>query len=242
MNDLKDKKVLIIGGASGFGFESAKMLLKKGADVKISSRTQEKLDLAIEELTKISPNIKGKVLDAANEDEIKRFFKTCHKFDYMISMAGGFMGGGFLDAEYETIKNAIDEKLFANMKIARYAADKIKDYGAMIFTAGSGGRADNASGAIIGNEAISTMARGLAVELSKRKIRVNAVAPTWTKTPLWNHMSKEQLTGTDRYFSETIPLGRTATIEEVSSAYVFLIENSFINGQTINVDGGLSVL
>ena len=46
----------------------------------------------------------------------------------------------------------------------------------------------------------------------------------------------------EEYFSNTIPLGRTATIEEVSSAYIFLIENSFINGQTLKIDGGLTLL
>lgn len=242
MNNLKDKKVLIIGGASGFGFQSAKTLLEKGADVKISSRNQEKLDKAIEKLKEISPNIKGQILDASDDESLRKFFKKCHNFDYMISMAGSFMGGGFLDSSYEAIYNAIDDKLFTNMKIARYAASKLNDNGAMVFTAGSGGRADNASGAIIGNESISTMVKGLAIELSKRKIRVNAVAPTWTKTPLWNHMTKEELEGTNKYFSETIPLGRTATIEEVSSSYIFLLENSFVTGQTLNIDGGLSIV
>ena len=242
MNNVENKKVLIIGGTSGFGLESCKTLLSKGANVIITGRDKEKLENVVKELKTISKNIEGKVLDASKEENIKSFFEEIENFDYMISMAGGFMGGGFLDTSYETIKNAIDEKLFVNLKIARYASNKINDNGSLVFTAGSGGRADNASGAIIGNESISTMVRGLAVELSKRKIRVNAVAPTWTKTPLWRNMNKDEVKGIEEYFSNTIPLGRTATIEEVSSAYIFLIENSFINGQTLKIDGGLTLL
>jgi hypothetical protein len=62
----------------------------------------------------------------------------------MISMAGSFMGGGFLDTSYDVIYKAIDEKLFANLKLARMASSHIKKNGCMVFTAGSGGRADNA--------------------------------------------------------------------------------------------------
>jgi len=242
MNELNTKHIVIIGGTSGFGLQSAKTLLVKGAKLTITGRDKNKLETIIHELKAISETVAGKVLDASKEDTLKQFFEEIENFDFMISMAGGFMGGGFLDAPYETIKNAIDEKLFLNLKIARYAANKINDNGCLIFTAGSGGRADNASGAIIGNESISIMVKGLAIELSKRKIRVNAVAPTWTKTPLWRNMNKEEVKNIETYFSNTIPLGRTATIEEVSSAYIFLIENSFINGQTLKIDGGLTLL
>ena len=242
MNAVKNKKILIIGGTSGFGLETARTFLAKGANLIITGRDENKLENVIKELKTISENIEGRVLDASEEQNIKTFFTNIENFDYMISMAGGFMGGGFLDASYETIKNAIDEKFFANLKIARYASMKINDNGSIVFTAGSGGRADNASGAIIGNESITTLVRGLAVELSKRKIRVNAVAPTWTNTPLWRNMNIDEVKNIEEYFSNTIPLGRTATIEEVSSAYIFLIENSFINGQTLKIDGGLTLL
>lgn len=242
MNDLKNKKILIIGGASGFGLQSTKTLLAKGAHVIITSRSEDKLDNVIKELKKSFTNISGLKLDARNYIEYEKFVTSVGKIDYLISMAGSFMGGGFLDADYETIYNAIDDKLFANIKIAKHLAPNINDGGAMVFTAGSGGRADNASGAIIGNESISTMVKGLAIELSKRKIRVNAIAPTWTITPLWDFMSEEDKEGTKEYFSKTIPLGRTATIEEVSSAYIFMLENSFVNGQTLAIDGGLNIL
>jgi len=155
-------------------------------------------------------------------------------------MAGGFMGGGFLNAPVDVIHKAIDEKLFANLAIARLAASHLRDQGSMVFTAGSGGRPHNASGAIVGNDAIRTLVQGLAVELAPRA-RANAVAPTWTRTPLWRDMSPEQIEATDKQFSSAIPLGRTARIDEVASAYIFLMENTFITGQTITVDGGLTL-
>ncbi|MCT7908197.1 SDR family oxidoreductase [Arcobacter lacus] len=107
MNNVENKKVLIIGGTSGFGLESCKTLLSKGANVIITGRDKDKLENVVKELKTISKNIEGKVLDASKEENIKSFFEEIENFDYMISMAGGFMGGGFLDASYETIKNRL---------------------------------------------------------------------------------------------------------------------------------------
>lgn len=89
-----------------------------------------------------------------------------------------------------------------------------------MFTAGAGGRLDNASGAIVGNDAIRLMVEGLAVELAPRA-RVNAVAPTWTETPLWKNIPAADVQATKERFSNTIPFKRTAEIEEVAQVYIF---------------------
>lgn len=111
----------------------------------------------------------------------------------------------------------------------------------MTFTAGSGCRPDNASGAILGNEGISTLVRGLAIELAP-KVRVNAVAPTWTPTPLWREVAAEDVAVTQRQLKEQTLLKQTGMPQEVAQAYFFLMGCDFITGQTINVDGGLSLL
>ncbi|MES1180869.1 MAG: short-chain dehydrogenase, partial [Verrucomicrobiota bacterium] len=82
------------------------------------------------------------------------------------------MQGGFIQPSITTIREAIEAKFFTNLKIARLAVPKIIEGGSMTFTAGSGGRPQNASGAIIGNMNIRVMVEGLAFELAP-KIRVN---------------------------------------------------------------------
>ena len=151
------------------------------------------------------------------------------------------MGGGFLEAPFETIERAVREKLFANLQIARHASKKIAEGGSMTFTAGAGGRPHNASGAIVGNDAVRTLVTGLAVELAPNA-RANAVAPTWTETPLWRNIPAPDVEATKQRLSQTIPLGRTAEIEEIALAYIFLMQCSFITGQTIVVDGGLTLV
>lgn len=239
--NFKSKKIIVIGGASGFGRAVASKAAKLGAQVMITSREQDKLTEAQRDFASAGFHVAGCVVDAADISSITAFFDGIDPFDHLVSMAGGFMGGGFLSADYETIRRAIDEKLFANLHLARHAAPKIAQGGSLVFTAGAGGRPDNASGAIVGNDAIRLMVEGLAVELAPRA-RVNAVAPTWTETPLWKNMPASDVQATKERFSNTIPLKRTAEIEEVAQVYIFLMQCGFITGQTITVDGGLTLV
>ncbi|MBO1360103.1 SDR family oxidoreductase [Acetobacter sacchari] len=235
------KALVVIGGTSGFGKALAEQAAALGASLVVTGRDVVKLTHVVDEFSARGFRVEGHVVDAANDDDLASFFESVPSFDHLVSMAGGFMGGGFLSADYETICRAIDEKLFANLRIARYAAMKVAAGGSMVFTAGSGGRPDNASGAIVGNDAIRLLVQGLAVELAP-KARVNAVAPTWTETPLWRHMPPADVEATRERFSKTIPMGRTATIDEVVQVYLFLMQCGFITGQTVIVDGGLTLV
>lgn len=235
------KTIVIIGGTSGFGLRVAERLLQEEANVVITGRDPFKLERVLATLQATHSNTRGYVFDAAQREAIPGFFEQIGPFDGLVSMAGGFMGGGFLSAETDVIMRAIDEKLYANLAIARAAQSGLTAGGSMVFTAGAGGKPHNASGAIIGNDAIRTMVQGLAVEMAPHG-RVNAVAPTWTPTPLWRHLSPDDVAATGQYFAGQIPLGRTASLDEIASAYLFLLENTFITGQTITVDGGLSLI
>ncbi|HHT7469342.1 TPA: SDR family oxidoreductase [Raoultella planticola] len=85
---------------------------------------------------------------------------------------------------------------------------------------------------------IQALVQGLAAEIAPEG-RVNAVAPTWTVTPFWREQSREQVDNTRQHFASVIPLGRTAEIDELASAYLFLMKNDFVTGQQLAVDGGI---
>jgi NAD(P)-dependent dehydrogenase (short-subunit alcohol dehydrogenase family) len=242
--NLKGKRVVIVGGTSGFGFEVARMALAAGAELTITGRDAQRRDAALASLQAVAGSdqtVRAVALDVADEAALSACFEQIEPFDHLVSMAGGAMGGGFLDAPLETIRTAVEEKFFANLRLARHAAPRLREGGSLVFTAGSGGRPHNASGAIVGNDAIRTLVQGLAVELAPRA-RVNAVAPTWTRTPLWRNVSKEDADAIEQRFNTLIPLGRTAKIEEVAQAYLFLMSNGFVTGQTIAVDGGVTLV
>jgi NAD(P)-dependent dehydrogenase (short-subunit alcohol dehydrogenase family) len=237
---MHDKRLLIIGGSSGIGFEIAQQANAQGAQLTITGRDQAKLQAAAQQLGK---GTKTAVLDAHNETDLERFFADLEPVDHLVSMVGDSMAGGFLDTTSETMKHVLHSKFFTNWLIGKYAAPKIQKGGSLTFTAGTGGRPHEVSATYVANAGLRALVEGLGVELAPH-IRVNAVAPTFmgAGTSFWKDISEGQLEKTQKEFSKTVPLQRVATVEEVASTYMHLINNGFITGQVLAVDGGVMLL
>ncbi|PZP46263.1 MAG: short-chain dehydrogenase [Pseudopedobacter saltans] len=236
----QDKTLVVIGGTSGIGKQVAINAAKLGAKLILSGRTEEKLNTVSEELIIQGFSVETRILDAHNRDQLNHFFDSLPPFDYLVSMIGDVMGGGILEPSEEMMRHVIESKFFTNLAIAKLAAKKVNYGGSIIFTSGSGGSPSTASASYIGNNSVKALVEGLAKELAP-KVRVNTVAPFWMLTPFWRDQPKDQVEATEKYMSSIIPLGRTGTIEEVASAYIFLLQNTFITGQQIFVDGGVQL-
>ncbi|MDE1178284.1 MAG: SDR family oxidoreductase [Edaphobacter sp.] len=241
MSDLQGKNVVIIGGTSGFGRRVAELALESGATVAVGGRNLQRLNEVLSELSSKGGEIRGHVVQATDAASLQDFFEKAGRIDHLVSTVGGAMGGGFSTSDIATIHETFEHKVFDNLRVIRVAHPFLNDGSSITLTGGTGGRPHTASGAILGNAGILTMAQGLAVELAPRT-RVNVVAPTWTETPFWRDTPLEQRQSTKAYFNNLIPLGRTATIDEVAEAYLFLIKNTFVTGQQIAVDGGVGLV
>ncbi|MDV7756875.1 SDR family oxidoreductase [Liquorilactobacillus mali] len=242
--ELKNKRILIVGGTSGFGKEVALQCLKQGAHVSVIGHSNSHLKefIATSTQSPSTSNLKGTALDATDQKQLADFFANHKSFDHIVSTLGGAMGGGFLDNSLTKIRKVIEGKFFANLQLAQLAVSHLNKGGSLTFTSGTGGHPSTASGAIVGNHAINLLVKGLAIEVASQHKRVNAVAPTWTATGLWRDLSPTQLQQQKQSIAAGIPLKRTAKVTEVASAYLYLITNDFMTGQIINVDGGVSAL
>ncbi|WP_138471132.1 SDR family oxidoreductase [Poseidonocella sp. HB161398] len=234
--------VLIVGGSSGFGLEIARLAGAAGASLHLVGRDPQKARAVAATFAAEGIPAKGYGLDASQPAALEICLDSIGApLSHAVSMLGGAMGGGFLEADMDTIRNAIEEKFFAALMLARVVVPRMAEGGSLTLTAGAGGRPDNASGAIVGNANIGLLVRGLAVEAAP-KLRVNAVAPTWTPTPLWRSMAAEQVEGIRARFAGQIPLGRVAEPAEVAEAYLFAMRCGFLTGQVLKVDGGLELV
>lgn len=238
MNTLKDKSVVVIGGSSGIGLRVAQLAAEEGARLLVVGRDAGRLQAARADLIGRGAPVETRQADAHDHAALDALFAALPEFDHLVSMVGDVNGGGFLGNDLATIRRVIESKFFTNVRIGQLAAAKVRAGGSLVFTSGTGGRAQDACGSYVGNLGINALVEALAVELAP-DARVNAVSPTWTVTPFWRELPPAQVAATRAHFEQVIPLKRTAGIDELASAYLFLMKNGFVTGQHLAVDGGI---
>lgn len=233
------EKIVIAGGTSGMGFATAKLLLSKGYFVTVFGRDKSKLNKALADLGK---NADGKIADASNSNEIERAFSEIGSFDHLvIALSAGKGIGMFKDLNLTDLRKGFDGKLFPQLQVAQAALTYIKDNGSITFitSISSQSKAIGTSGLGAINGAIEIMIPTIAKEL--KPLRINAVAPGVINTNWWDFLPPEKKEGTFKQYSDTIPLGRIGEPEDVAKMIFSLIENEYVTGQIIAVDGGLSL-
>ena len=232
---LEGKKVVVIGGSSGIGLAIGRQARAEGASLIITGRDPGKLSHAALVLGGDTQSFVG---DAHDHAVLESFIAALPGFDHLVSMIGDTMAGGFLQTPIDTMRHVLHSKFWTNLLIARFAAPLVRDGGSMTFTSGSGVRAQEAAASYVANEALAAMAQGLGSELGPR-VRVNVVAPAFMDTALWRAKPREDVDARRESYSKINPLGRLGTPQEVASAYIFLMTNTYTTGQVLRIDGGM---
>jgi NAD(P)-dependent dehydrogenase (short-subunit alcohol dehydrogenase family) len=232
---LEGKRVVVIGGSSGIGLAIGHRARAEGASLVITGRDPGKLAHAASVLGGDTQSFVG---DAHDHAVLESFIAALPEFDHLVSMIGDTMAGGFLQTPIETMRHVLHSKFWTNLLIARFAAPLVRDGGSMTFTSGSGVRAQEAAASYVANEALAGMAQGLGSELGPG-VRVNVVAPAFMDTALWRAKPREDVEARIESYARINPLRRLGTPEEVASAYVFLMANTYITGQVLCIDGGM---
>jgi NAD(P)-dependent dehydrogenase (short-subunit alcohol dehydrogenase family) len=232
--ELAGQTVVLIGGSSGIGFETAKRARSEGADVVLTGRNPERVEHAAREVGALS----SAAFDATDFERLGRFFDQLPRpIDHVMVTTGGPYYARLADIDFTQARRNVDEVFWLPLHIARCAAGKVRPGGTLLFIGGTGGRRPSA-GAIITafTAAKPALIKALAVELAP--VRVNLIAPGFVDTPLSASLLGDQLDARRDQLRTTLPIGRVVGPADIAALAVHLMTNTAVTGATYDIDGG----
>ena len=229
--DINGKKAIVFGGTSGIGLSATQMLSDKGAHVVALSRNPDKLKT-------VPKNVTTKKMNVLDRDALEKFFQEVGEYDILVNSAtGGTRAvGPFLSMDLDGYRASFD-KLWGYTNVVRYGTKFLKDNGNIVLVSGSPARKCRPGQIAISSVggAVEAFARGIAPEIAPK--RINIVSPGIIDTPMSPLQGKER----EDYYKNTTNnnlIPRAGTPDEVATGIIFAIENEFITGTTIDIDGG----
>lgn len=241
---LQGKVALVTGGSGGIGSETARRLAKRGASIAVNYfRSQDDADRVVKEIESAGGKAVAIQGDAAVAADCERMIRTTLEafgsLDILVNNAGisTLMEFGKISAE------DIDREFSTNVRsvvlMTQAAAPHLKP-GAKVVNVSSNIAYAPIPGLSVycaTKAAVATLTKGLARELGKQGITVNAVAPGLTETPMTDWIDQPTRDG----MADAAPLGRIAQPDDIADVIVYLSspESRWVTGQTLLVDGGL---
>jgi NAD(P)-dependent dehydrogenase (short-subunit alcohol dehydrogenase family) len=232
---LLGQTVVLIGGSSGIGLETARRARAEGADVILTGRNPERLQHAALELNARS----SAAFDATDFDRLKRFFDDLPTpIDHVMVTAGGPYYARLADIDFEQARRNVDQHLWLPLHVARHAAARVRPGGTLLFTSGTGARRPAVGMALSSafTAALPALTKVLALELAP--VRVNLIAPGFVDTPLSATLLGEQLDQRRDQLRMRLPIGRVVGPADVAALAVHLMTNTALTGATYDIDGG----
>jgi NAD(P)-dependent dehydrogenase (short-subunit alcohol dehydrogenase family) len=236
---LENQRVVIIGGSSGIGLATARILAAAGANVIIAGRRPEKVDQA---LAILGGSVTGEVVDATSREDTLNLFRRIGPFDHLVLTLAGHEGAGeFRTLDFDMLRRVFEAKFWPQLIAAQTSLDFLRKDGSLtIVSAVTGHTAySGASGFATVNGALEAIVPTLALEL--QPLRVNAVSPGGIETPFWDGIPSEMR---EEFFAQSAaitPVKRFGRPEDVAQVIEMLIGNSFITSTTIDCDGGARI-
>jgi NAD(P)-dependent dehydrogenase (short-subunit alcohol dehydrogenase family) len=235
MNELQGQTVVVIGGSSGIGFETASQASAAGADLVLVARTKERLESVAQKLHARQTA----AFDAADLERLEQFFKDLPSpVEHVMLTAGGPAYMPLSSMNLDDARRHLDERLSVVLGTALFSRGKLRPGGSLLFVGGTGARRPGVGFTIATTltAAIPALAANLAVELAPT--RVNVIAPGFVDTPLSAALLGDQIDARRRQLRETLPIGRVVGPADVAALAVQVMSNGAITGATLDIDGG----
>ena len=257
MKNLENKVIIITGAAMGLGLAAAKELASKGANLTLVDYNEKSLTEAKDDISKKFPDVKiiTVVADVSNEDAVKNYVdetvKAFGRIDGLYNNAGiEGRQAGMTEYDVNIFKKVIDINLMGVYYGMRYVIPVMQkqNYGRIVNVASVGGIRGvlNQTPYVASKHAVSGMTKNAALEYGRDGIVTNAIAPGAILTPMvaeaFKQVNPQDPKAAETEYAQANPTKRLGLPEEVAKVVAFLLSEdaSYVNGQTIAIDGGQS--
>jgi len=232
--ELLGQTVVLIGGSSGIGLETARRAKTEGANVILTGRNPERLQRAATELDAISTS----AFDATDFKVLEKFFEDLPPVDHILVTGPGPYYAPLADFDFERARQNLEAHVLLPLQVARNAKNKVRPGGTLLFMGGTGGRKVSTGFALISalTAALPAMTKNLALELAP--IRVNVIAAGFVDTPLSARLLGDELERRRDQLRSTLPIRRVVGPEDIAALAVHIMTNTALTRATYDIDGG----
>ena len=232
---LAGQTVVVIGGTSGIGLETARLARAEGADVILTARDPDRLKRVAAELSAKSTS----AFDATDFERLGGFFDELPgPIDHVLVTGPGPYYAPLAELDLARARRDVEAHLLLPIQVARAAAQKVRPAGSLLFMGGTGGRRTAAGFALISalTAAGPALTKVLALELAP--VRVNLIAAGFVDTPLSAAILGDELDARRERLRKTLPIRRVVGPADTAALAVHLMWNTAVTGATFDIDGG----
>jgi NAD(P)-dependent dehydrogenase (short-subunit alcohol dehydrogenase family) len=233
--ELAGQTVVLIGGSSGIGLETARRARAEGAGVILTGRDRGRLEQAVRDLGAQ----RSAAFDATDPAALRQFFQDLPApIDHVLITAGGPTYGPLLDMDAAQVREALSDHLVLGLEVARNAASRMRPGGTLLLMGSTGGRRIGHGTGIFSaaTAALPPFVAALALELAP--VRVNLIAAGFVDSPLSASLLGDQLEERRKELRATLPIGRVVEPADVAALAVHIMANTALTGATYDIDGG----
>jgi NAD(P)-dependent dehydrogenase (short-subunit alcohol dehydrogenase family) len=232
--ELLGQTVLVIGGSSGIGLETARLARAKGAELILTARDPDRLH-------RVGLQLGASIaaFDATNLPRLGRFFEALSTpVDHLLVTGPGPTSAPPAELDLDAARRELQAQLLLPLQVARHAATTVRPAGTLLLVGGTGGRRvapGRALGAAL-TAALPALTRNLALELAP--IRVNLLAAGFVDTPGSAALLGDQLEARRAQLRSRLPIRRVVGPADLAALAVHLMTNTAVTGATYDIDGG----